>query len=84
MDDFCAEGRRKFLCFRAFESDCVQIVNRTRQHSNTKIMMNPKMMFSATRPHSVDAFCRFSRLQTRSSYLKTRIFFLLNFHFQMA
>ena len=60
---------------------CVKIANPTRQHSNTKIAMSPQMMFSVAGPHSVDAFCRFSRLETRSNDVKTTILFFLNFWF---
>ena len=59
----------KFCVLTRSSPMCVKIANPTRQHNNTKIVMSPKMMFPSSSPYPVDAFCRFSRLETHSNDL---------------
>ena len=78
---FVQSSDAKFCVLIRSSLICVKIANPTRQHNNTKIVTSPKMMFSVARPHSVDAFCSFSRLQTRSNSVKTSIFFFSKISF---
>ena len=78
---FVQGGDFKFCVLIRSSLICVKIANPTRQHSNTKIVMSPKMMFPSSRPYPVDAFWRFSRLQTRFNDLETLILFSVNFRF---
>ena len=71
--NFCVLVRSRLIC--------VKIVNQTQQHNDTSIVIRSNLMFALARSRSIDAFCRFSRLQTRSNDVKTPLLFFHKFRF---
>ena len=71
----------EYGCFHVRRQVLVKVWKIGQQRNDTKIAIHSNLTFPLVWRHSVDVFCRFSRLQTRSDDLKTLFLFSVNFRF---